>query len=97
MSHPARNIYKLRFEQRGEVWRHVEKEKDATHAVILIHHGPYRTELVFDLPEGDERARSIALHRRSQVERMIELAFDRGDASARADIRRALGVTEPRP
>lgn len=95
--HPARELYQLRFESRKpECWRHPDNIAEATHATILMRHGPYETEVLMELPE-DERERRMVMHRREQIERLIQLAYDAGDRAARADIRRALGVKEPRP
>ena len=95
--HPARELYQLRFESRKpDAWTHPEKVEDATHATILMRHGPYTTEVLLELP-SDDVGRRMALHQRSQVERMIELAFEAGERVAKAKIRRALGITEPRP
>jgi hypothetical protein len=93
--HPVRGVYPLQLERRIDGWRHVSDEKEATHAIILIRHGPYQTDLVFEM--GDtEQSRRNALYGREQVERLLALAYDAGDRAARADIRRALGVAEPR-
>jgi hypothetical protein len=94
-NHPVRQVYQLQFERRDDGWRHVSDEKEATHAIILIRHGPYQTDLVFEM--GDtEQSRRNALYRREQVERLLALAYDAGDRAARFDIRQALGVTEAR-
>jgi hypothetical protein len=94
--HPARHLYQLQFERRDDGWRHVADENEATHAIILIRHGPYQTDLVFEMGET-EQSRRNALYRREQVERLIQLGYEAGDRSARAEIRNVLGIKEPRP
>jgi hypothetical protein len=88
--HPVRRVYQLRFEERRPGrWGHVEAETEATHAVILIRHREFVTELTFEMGETEQSRRS-AIHRRETVERMLALAYDEGDRDARADIRAAL-------
>lgn len=90
--HPARRHYQMRLERRVQgSWGEAASEADATHAVILIRHREFTTELVFEMG-GTERSRRDALYQRSQVERLIELAYERGDEDARADVRRALRI-----
>jgi len=87
--HPVRSLYQLWFERRDVGWRRTSEEAEATHAVIEIRHGAYRTELAFEMTDDPVQRRN-ALYRREQAERMLQLAFDAGDRSARADIRLAL-------
>lgn len=90
--HPARKHYQLQFERRADgVISYPQTPEEATHAIVLIRHRELTSEITFEMGET-EKSRRQALHKRHQVERLIQMAYERGDNDARADVRRALGI-----
>jgi hypothetical protein len=88
---PARHLYQRRYERRVEnAWGQASPE-DATHILIEIQHGPYCTSVPFLTGETKD-SRRMAEHWASQVERLIQLGYEAGDRSARAEIRDVLGI-----
>lgn len=90
--HPARSLYQLQFEsRRPNLWTQVDRAEDATHAVIQIRHREFVTDVTFELGDTEE-SRTKVLNQRRQIERLIELAYERGGHDAKAEVRRALGL-----
>lgn len=91
-NHPARSLYQLQLEsRRPNLWSHVKTPEEATHATIQIRHREFTTGVTFELGETDEQRRKV-LDQRRDIERLIELAYERGAQDAKAEVRKALGI-----
>lgn len=82
--HAVNKCYYKRFEFRDDSIRRTASLEEANFVSLEMQYREFRPDVTFNWP--DDR------YRVERVERLLQLAYDRGYAAAKADIRKALGV-----
>lgn len=80
----VRKWYKRRFEFRNDVKHQQATEDDAAHLIISMKDREFTIEAVLNWPKDKYLG--------ERIEALLHQAYSRGDADARADIRRVIGV-----